>query len=262
VDEVRLYIRSVIGFKSVTVIESPINNGLAKSIIKGINQIIQKYGKVIVVEDDLITAPNFLDFMNQALDFYEEDDQIQSVNGYSVFIKSLKENQYFQTRPFSWGWGTWEKYWNLDIFDKQIVINKIDSTKGLLKKFRRNCGDDISNMLISSLEGRIDSWYIFWAFNHFDSNTYSVYPKYSFIRNNGFINDATHCVGINSYISNVITYQGTYFEFIPFEQPSYDKKKSFLKYFTLRYKLKFRFEMLFNKDSRKLVLIEILKKIS
>jgi GT2 family glycosyltransferase len=87
VREVRDYIRSVKGFGSVVVVERPKNLGLAGSIIDGVTQIVNKFGKVIVVEDDLVTSPFFLEYMNQALDLYENDDRVISVHGYMYPIK-------------------------------------------------------------------------------------------------------------------------------------------------------------------------------
>ena len=93
VEEVRDYLkvyRTKTCFKTIEVIESEKNKGLANSIIEGVSRIIEKYGKVIVVEDDLVTSADFLEYMNQTLDFYEEDEKIWSVTGYTLPLKGLK----------------------------------------------------------------------------------------------------------------------------------------------------------------------------
>ena len=111
VGEVRNYIRSIDGFKTVEIIESTINKGLANSIIEGVTQIIDKYEKVIVLEDDLVTTPNFLDFMNQALCFYNGKNNIFSISGFTMDLPSLaacKQDFYFSQRVSSWGWATWK----------------------------------------------------------------------------------------------------------------------------------------------------------
>ena len=114
VEDVREYLRSINGFKSVTIFESEENKGLAKSIISGVTQIIKKEGKVIVLEDDLITTPNFLDFMNQALDSFEYNDKVFSISGYTLNLPSLSQHNkdyYFAHRASSWGWATWTNRW-------------------------------------------------------------------------------------------------------------------------------------------------------
>ena len=130
VSEVREFIKTVKGFKSVEIFESRKNKGLANSIIHGVSKIIEKFGQVIVLEDDIETHPNFLKFMNESLNFYKNNKRIQSINGYSLAIKS-QSDVYFQKRTFSWGWATWKEYWSLEVFERKVirgVINKnIDS---------------------------------------------------------------------------------------------------------------------------------------
>ena len=115
VNEVRQYIKTIGGFKAIKIFESPVNRGLAKSIIDGVTQIIEKYGRVIVLEDDLITSPNFLDFMNYALEFYQNKERVLSISGYSFSINYPNDYKYdvaIGFRASSWGWATWKDRWN------------------------------------------------------------------------------------------------------------------------------------------------------
>ncbi len=111
---VRKFISSINGFKSVKVIESGVNKGLARSIIEGVTQLINEYGSVIVMEDDLITSPNFLSYMNQSLNFYRNNSKVWSVSGFSFPI-NYPENYGFDNsfgvRASSWGWATWKDRW-------------------------------------------------------------------------------------------------------------------------------------------------------
>lgn len=84
---VRQYLSTVSGFKSVKVIERLENFGLAKNIIDGVTSVINQYGKVIVLEDDLVVSPYFLKYMNEALDFYEKEEQVISIHGYIYPVK-------------------------------------------------------------------------------------------------------------------------------------------------------------------------------
>ena len=113
VNEVRKFIRDDswhTGFKKVSIIEAEKNKGLAKSIIGGVSEIIQKYGKVIVLEDDLKLSPYFLEYMNDALDYYKDVVNIWSISGYSFPMRSLKNyphDVFYSYRGCSWGWATW-----------------------------------------------------------------------------------------------------------------------------------------------------------
>ena len=103
-------------FKTVTIVESDANKGLAKSIIEGVSQIIEKTGKVIVLEDDCVSSKDFLNYMNSALDYYEENDKVWSIGGYSVnldFPNDYEYDTYVMGRTCSYAWGTWKNRWNL-----------------------------------------------------------------------------------------------------------------------------------------------------
>ncbi|GAL71319.1 glycosyltransferase [Jejuia pallidilutea] len=87
IEAVRAYIKTITGFKKITCIFSKNNKGLAKSILEGVTQILKQNETVIVLEDDLKTSINFLDFMNESLDFYKDNDKIISISGYTPPIK-------------------------------------------------------------------------------------------------------------------------------------------------------------------------------
>jgi hypothetical protein len=260
VNEVLNYIKQISGFKDITIIESPINKGLANSIIDGVTQIIEKYGKVIVLEDDLITSPNFLDFMNQALDFYLEKKKIQSINGFSLDINS-DSDVYFHQRTFPWGWATWENRWDKNIFDKKLIIREINENTSILHRFKKSCGSDIVKMLNASLEGRNNSWYVRWVFNHFTNGTYSVFPSLSKVSNVGFNNRGIHCNHINVYKSNFDLTNKRIFLLNEYKKLDMESNALFLKYFTKSYKIWYRLKILKNQDGRRIVKNEIISRL-
>ncbi len=259
VEEVREYIHQVSGFNSVQVYESPTNKGLAKSIIEGVTKVLMDFNNVIVLEDDLLTSRNFLNYMNQALGYYERDSQIQTICGYSVFIKKLDEFEdvYFQKRPLSWGWATWSTRWSKDLFNKEIIRNEITQDKNILKKFKNEFGNDIADMLLDSLNNKNDSWYVRWAYNHFKKDTYSVYPSLSLVENIGHGELSTHCKGINSYDYRLDNGRRTNFKFIEFDSRIDKYSKHFLKYFTLKHKVVFRVKLIGSRNGRKELIAEI-----
>ena len=57
--EVREYIKTISGFKRVNLVEREQHLGLANSIINGVTEIINKYGRIIVLEDDMVSSPYF-----------------------------------------------------------------------------------------------------------------------------------------------------------------------------------------------------------
>ena len=195
IEKVRFFLKSIVGFKKVTIYESDINKGLAKSIIDGVTKIINLEGKVIVLEDDLITSSNFLDFMNQSLDFYENNNSVFSISGYTMDLPSLKKENYKKdyyigVRASSWGWATWGRSWgDIDWEIKDYALFKKSFSSKM--KFNRG-GSDMTRMLNNQMKGKIDSWAIRWCYNQFLRNQYTIYPSISKIISIGFGNDATH----------------------------------------------------------------------
>lgn len=190
IKKVREKLYDIQGFNNVFVIESKTNKGLANSIINGVSDVIQKYGKVIVLEDDLIVASDFLDYMNEALDFYLKDPAIWSISGYGPRLPDLKNYEkdvYLSVRASSWGWATWKDRWIQN--DWQITdFKKFKSDKKLIKSFNKG-GNDMYNMLELQILGKIDSWAIRWCYNQFKLDKYTVYPINSKVFNNGFADE-------------------------------------------------------------------------
>jgi hypothetical protein len=194
INQVREYVKTITGFKSVTIFESETNKGLANSIISGVTQIIEQHGKVIVVEDDLITSRNFLDFMNQALIYYHEKETIFSVSGFGhklVLPKNYNYDIYLRGRPSSWGWATWQNRWTTvdwKVSDWEIFRH---NTK-MIKAFKAQ-GSDMFKMLENSMSNVNNSWAIRFAYNQFKQNKLTISPVESKVRNIGFGDTATHC---------------------------------------------------------------------
>ena len=193
VTQVREYVRTVANFKKITIIESDGNKGLSNSIIEGVTQIIEQYKKVIVVEDDLLSSPNFLNFMNQALHYYQDNPKILAVTGYTMNLRTLKtirSDYYLSLRASSWGWGTWESKWK-DIDWKVKDYYKFKSNYREQLMFMKG-GSDMPLMLKRCMQGKIDSWAIRWCYHQFKNDLYVVFPSKSKILNTGCGEQATH----------------------------------------------------------------------
>lgn len=191
--KVRNLIKSIGGFKSVEIYKSYSNLGLAQSIINGVSKILSKSKKVIVLEDDLITSKNFLHFMNQALNYYEEQKQIFSISGYTMELKSLanlEKDCYFGVRGSSWGWATWHDRWeNVDWEVKDYNQFKFNIKKQI--QFSKG-GSDMPFMLMKQMKKKIDSWAIRWCYHQFKYGFLTVFPAKSKIENIGFGEHATN----------------------------------------------------------------------
>lgn len=192
--EVQQYIHSIDGFKSIHIQESPTNKGLANSVISGVKMVMEKYGKVIVVEDDIVAHPFFLRFMNDALEFYAKDHRIYSIGGnnYNFSIpRSYKKDIYIVHRSESWGWATWKDRW--DSVDWSIHDGKeFFSRKKKQKKFNRG-GSDMSDMLQAQLHGDIDSWAIRWDYHLYKHDAYCLRPVKTLVENIGLDGTGIHC---------------------------------------------------------------------
>jgi len=264
VKELRDYLKTINGFKLIKINESTTNKGLAHSIIKGVTKVIDKYGKIIVLEDDLITTPNFLSFMNQALNFYDNNKRIYAVNGYSPLIEGVIEKGdkiYFHVRSSSWGWATWDDRWDDNVFDKSRIREVINENDSVLKKFDNEAGKDASRMLLGALTGRNNSWYIRWVFHNFIHDKISVYPILSKVLNVGFNSEATHCTGISAYKAEMDLSNNKDFEFDKIIDLK-NKDYRFLKYFSRKYKFIFRIKLLASLNGRKMVFNELRTKLN
>ncbi|MBZ4646756.1 MAG: glycosyl transferase, group 1/2 family protein [Clostridia bacterium] len=199
----RSEIRKTEGFNSITVIERENNIGLANSIISGVTELINDYGKIIVLEDDCVPSEDFLYFMNMCLDKYAEEEQIMSISGYSLPIEVPEDypyDIYFSYRSSSWGWGTWEKAWKY--YDRDpAILKKISSSRDLRDKVDR-AGKDLYPMLRNQIKGKLDSWSVFWSINIIMNDGLCINPVYSRILNIGHDGTGIHCNVTSKYDVN------------------------------------------------------------
>jgi len=193
VNNVRDFLKTIQGFKKITIYKANTNKGLATSIIDGVSEILKNNERVIVMEDDLVSSPNFLSFMNEALENYHNNPLIFSIAGYSPPIKDITNypyDNYFTKRASSWGWATYKNQWNK--IDWDIIDYNIFKYDRIAKKKFNYMGSDMVGMLKKQMTGKLDSWAIRWCYHQFKNDLYTVYPITSKIKNIGFNEDATH----------------------------------------------------------------------
>lgn len=192
VQEVRQYIRQIDGFKSVTIIEREVNLGLACSIIDGVTAIMNKYGRIIVLEDDMVTSPYFLTYMNEALDKYVNDDRVVSIHGYVYPVEQPLPEAFFLPGADCWGWATWGRGWACFTGDGQLLLNELKRRK-LIRAFDFNGAYPFSKMLKGQIKGTNDSWAVRWYASAFLAGKLTLYPGRSLVHNIGNDNSGTHC---------------------------------------------------------------------
>jgi len=185
VKEVREYIKKIDGFKKVTIIEREKNFGLAKNIINGVTKIVNEYGKVIVLEDDLVTSPYFLRFMNDTLEYYKDNKHVWSITGftYPLNIKNYEFSTYLYIRGSSKSWAIWNDRWNNIEFDEKRIVKKYGLN--FIKNKSKPYGKDLYTMFLKHIDKKINSWAIIYVINQIINEAYTVYPVCSYVKDIG-----------------------------------------------------------------------------
>ncbi|WP_310438746.1 glycosyltransferase [Sulfuricurvum sp.] len=181
---IRDYIRTLDGFKTITLIEREKNFGLSASIIDGVTEIVNRYGKVIVLEDDLLTHPHFLTFMNDGLNAYENDPSVASIHGHVYPMKGLPKT-FFLKGADCWGWATWKRGWENFELDGKKLLNALES-RNLTYQFDFNHSYPYTKMLQDQIAGKNNSWAIRWYASAFLHDMLTLYPGKSFVRHIGY----------------------------------------------------------------------------
>lgn len=193
IKEVRELIWCVNGFRSVTIHESVDNKGLAKSVIEGVTKVLTAYERVIVLEDDLVTSPRFLEYMNKALEYYKDCNYVGSITGSVVPISIPHDyplSVYLSHRHNSWGWATyshiWHKIdWDVSGYDEFVKDRNMKADFNI-------AGNDMAIMLDMQMKGEIDSWSIRFDYFCFRRNLYCIVSTNNYVYNIGFDGSGMH----------------------------------------------------------------------
>ena len=196
VEENRAYIKTLSnsplkgeGFRSVTIVEREKNWGLANSLIAGITEIVNKYGRVIVVEDDLILSPYFLQYMNEALEKYKDMDNVGAISAYVPTSSPNLPKTYFLRYFHCWGWATWKRSWELLELDPHILLRRLRFKKTY---FDVGGGAGAYGNLYCQKIGLVDSWWVRLYASFFLAEKLTLFPHHSLVTNNGQDGTGTH----------------------------------------------------------------------
>ena len=199
VEEVRRYVESYTPssvFQKVIVEKKDKNVGLAGSVIDGVSRVLDKHGKVIVVEDDLIVKPRFLLYMNGALDYYEKRPEYGSISAFTYPLKELKdyrEDVYATPKAECWGWATWKDRWNDALWADTDFQTYLNDRKTRVSFESLEAGLD--RLMVLQYYDRISSWAVRWIYYLYCNNRLTVYPRNSLVTNEGFDGSGTHGIG-------------------------------------------------------------------
>lgn len=202
VKEVRTFIRSIQGFKKITIIERAENWGLARSIIDGVTTLINRYGRVIVLEDDLVVAPHFLQFMNDALETYRDEERVGHIQACDFTHDPSLPDTFLIKWTGSWGWGTWDRAWKHFNADGKVLLAELESRK-LTYTFDFNGKYGYTRMLRRQIKGKNNSWAIRWNASLFLKDILSLNVGKSLVQNEGFDGSGTNCGGGGLYASEL-----------------------------------------------------------
>lgn len=202
VKEVRAFIRSIQGFKKITITERTENWGLARSIIDGVTTQINRYGRVIVLEDDLVVAPHFLQFMNDALETYRDEERVGHIQACDFTHDPSLPDTFLIKWTGSWGWGTWDRAWKHFNADGKALLTELESRK-LTYTFDFNGKYGYTRMLRRQIEGKNNSWAIRWNASLFLKGILSLNVGKSLVQNEGFDGSGTNCGGGGLYASEL-----------------------------------------------------------
>jgi len=200
VTSVRSYAARLDGFRSVRLIKRDQNLGLAGSLTVGIRETVAEHGRVIVLEDDIVTSPYFLTFMKEGLSAYEDDERVISIHGYVYPVRSPLPETFFLRGADCWGWATWERGWKLFDADASRLLAQIREQR-LGHEFDFNGSYPYVKLLEDQAAGRVDSWAIRWYASAFIQGRYTLYPGRSLVMNIGTDASGTHCVATDQFDS-------------------------------------------------------------
>ncbi len=183
---------------------SDINNGLSRSVITGVTDVVDRFGRAIVIEDDLELSRDFLSFMNSALDRYVDEQRVFQISGYNFDIPNVngKESAFFFPFTASWGWATWKRAW--DQFDPlasgwEVIL----SDRYLRHSFNLDGVYDYSTMLVRQMKGQVDSWAVRWYWTVFKANGLVLFPSHTLVDNKGYDGSGTHGRGLLRKFSDI-----------------------------------------------------------
>lgn len=201
VAKVREYLHTIDGFKKVHIIEQKINN--MQQNMKDAREVpVTQHGKMIRMEDDIVTAPGFLRFINDGLDIHEDDKKIFSIGGFSIANHNSENDFYWSNRVAFWGFGIWK-----DRLDKMQNIPPFTEIKRDKRTFNalKLMGDDMLPMIKAESSHKINAGDIKCNYLCAKENLLNILPTTTLVKNIGLDGSGVHCGKIDKYDSLILS---------------------------------------------------------
>ncbi|MDA8090978.1 MAG: hypothetical protein M0Z61_12270 [Nitrospiraceae bacterium] len=193
------------GFSNVVITERERNLGLSRSIITGVSELCDQFGRAIVAEDDLVFSPYFLKYMNEALTLYENEPKVMQISGhmFQVNFSGSANECFFLPYTTTLGWATWKRAWN-SLDESMKGYERLKKDRSLRYRFNMNGAYPYYKMIDDHKSGRVNSWGIQWYLSVFMNGGLTLHPRGSLVMHKGFDFEATHAmIDDNVYANNV-----------------------------------------------------------
>ena len=192
VTQVRTIIHTWGAEHNAQIIEQNKNLGLARSIVSGVSRLCEEYGRVIVIEDDLILHPGFIDYMLSALDRYEDEDRVAQVSGFMYPVKhDKKPDAFFLPVTTTWGWGTWNRSWKDVDWQATAALDMLKDF-AVRQRFDLDGTYPYTAMLQDRIHGKNQSWGVLFYWWAFSQQKLTLHPRQSLVMNKGFDGSGYH----------------------------------------------------------------------
>jgi len=206
VEQVREAVSDWAKLHNAQVITRVENFGLKKSIETGVTDLCRKFGRIIVLEDDLLVNPAFIDYQLQALDHYADDERVWQVAGFTFpFDKSSEQGTMLLPLSTTWGWGTWQRAWKHYNSDPTEAVEYLAVSDNAYR-FDLEGAYPYTQMLTGVAQNHLQSWGVLFWYMVWRHKGYVVYPCQSLVANLGFddsgVNSGCHLNQWNSVTLN------------------------------------------------------------
>lgn len=189
--------RGAKGFKELHVVEREKNVGLKNNIVGAVTEIVDRYGRIITLEDDVVPSVGFLIYMNEALELYRDEEKVMHISAYMYPHKTHLPDTFFFSVPYpGGGWATWKRAWR---YYNDDTVQLYEYWKDKWEMFDVLGGDYLSKQLKKNLEGTMNTWFVKWHAVLLQRGALTLYPAQSLTNNIGFDEDATHCFVTNKF---------------------------------------------------------------
>jgi hypothetical protein len=203
VNQVRALICAEGRFGSLTIHERESNAGLAASIISGVNALFESHNEVIVLEDDILVSPQFLEYMRLALENYRYVDRVWHISGWSypIDLNWYEESAFFCQVMNCWGWATWKNRWQH--FERDTTRLLKEFTRAEIARFDYDSAHPFFSQIRANARGSISTWAVFWYATIYRRGGLCLNPRVSLTENIGFDGSGVHCGDLDPFKGGV-----------------------------------------------------------